>query len=82
MDQSSVTSTLLDNRGYTAEMTGDRFTIRGRSIPVGHLELEDGMWLAIGHAIRLAPSAEAASYAEPEQALKEFLHREGYLTEE
>ena len=62
-------------------MTGDRFTIRSRGITIGHLELEDGMWFARGQAISLGGAAEAASNAEPEQALKAFLHREGYLTE-
>lgn len=63
-------------------MKGDRFTIRSRGITIGHLELEDGMWVAKGHAIKLGAAAEAVSYAEPEQALSAFLHREGYLTEE
>lgn len=63
MDEGNVTTTVIKNGGYTAEMKGDYFTIKSRGITIGHLDLEEGMWVARGQAINSEAPAEAASYA-------------------
>jgi len=65
--------------GYTAERRGNHYTILGRGIPIGYLHLREGQWVASRCTLdRTRPQLEIAD-ANPHDAMRVFLHNEGWV---
>ena len=81
MAEGKATTVVLRVDNYTAELKVGYYTIKSRGITIGHLDLEDGMWVARGQVIHFAAPTAPASHVDPLDALRAFLRREAYLTQ-
>lgn len=73
---------VIEITAYPAEKRGDHYTIRGRGVRIGHLDLQEGLCVAsrATHAPRGESPKLNVRYTSARAAMNTFLRREGWLT--